>query len=78
MNETQRGYISYLLRLWQAEDNGELVWWASLESSQTGQRWVFANLDEALVFLRVQTSELSVNQEGSDNLSIKEECEGEK
>ncbi len=68
MKETQRGYISYLLRLWQAQDNGEAVWRASLESSQTGQRWVFANLDEALAFLRMQTSELSADLGGCENL----------
>ena len=69
MNETQRGYVSYLLRLWQAQDNGDWVWRASLESSQTGQRWVFANLDEALAFVRSQTTELS-NFEETDDTKI--------
>ncbi|MEJ2750952.1 MAG: hypothetical protein P8183_24050 [Anaerolineae bacterium] len=78
MNETHRGYVSYLLRLWQAEDNGESVWRASLESSQTGQRWAFANLDEALAFLRAQTSELSVNQGGCENLSGRKKDGGRK
>ena len=61
MNETQRGYISYLLRLWQAQDNGDWVWRASLESPQSGQRWVFATLDDALAFVRTQTSELAAD-----------------
>lgn len=68
MNETQRGYVSYLLRMWQAQDNGDWVWRASLESPQTGQRWVFANLDEALAFVRRQSSELSAGRGDCENL----------
>lgn len=68
MNETQRGYASYLLRLWQAQDNGGWVWRSSLECSQTGQRWVFANLDEVLPFLRTRASTLSADQEGHETL----------
>lgn len=68
MNETQRGYVSYLLRLWQAQDNGDWVWRATLECSQTGQRWAFANLDELLAFLRAQTSEVSVGQGNHEEL----------
>ena len=67
MNETQRGYVSYLLRLWQARDNGEWVWQASLESPQSGQRWVFANLDAVLAFVRAQTTDLSADLEGRKN-----------
>jgi len=37
--------VSFLLRLWQVEANGYLVWRVSLESSQTGDRWGFANVD---------------------------------
>lgn len=68
MNETQRGYISYLLRLWQAQDNGDWVWRATLECSQTGQRWAFADLNEVLTFLQVQTSDISVDREACENL----------
>lgn len=67
MNETHRGYVSYLLRLWQADHNGEAIWRASLECAQTGQRWVFANLDDALAFLQTQMSALSVDQRGREN-----------
>ncbi len=68
MNETQRGYVSYLLRLWQAQDNGDWVWRATLECSQTGRRWAFTNLDGVLTFLRAQTSELSVDQGNREEL----------
>ncbi|MCA9927826.1 MAG: hypothetical protein KC419_05100 [Anaerolineales bacterium] len=62
MKKTENGYASYLLRLWQADDNGEMLWRVSLESSQTGQKWVFANLDELMAFLRKQTFERTKGQ----------------
>ena len=43
MGEARRGYLSYLLRLWQADADGELVWRASLESPHTGERLGFAD-----------------------------------
>jgi hypothetical protein len=52
----KRRYTSYLLRLWSVGDKGDLVWWASLESSRTGERWGFASLDELFAFLRQQTA----------------------
>jgi hypothetical protein len=62
MNEIHRGYVSYLLRLWQAQNNGEWIWQASLENPQSGQRRAFANLDDALAFIRLQTVGLSTDQ----------------
>jgi hypothetical protein len=38
MSTKRRRYLSYLLRLWQIESEGELVWRTSLESPQTGER----------------------------------------
>ena len=55
MNETHHGYVSYLLRLWQAQENGEWIWRASLESPQTSQQYLFATLDELWAFLYEQT-----------------------
>jgi hypothetical protein len=52
--------VSYLLRLWQTETEGQLVWRASLESPQTGERRGFRNLDALFAFLRQQSSEGSV------------------
>ena len=54
-------YLSYLLRLWQVNDDeaphgeGEVVWRASLESSHTGERKSFASLEDLFDFLREQT-----------------------
>ena len=44
MNREQQRYISYLLRLWQTESDDGLVWRASLESPQSGERVGFTSL----------------------------------
>ena len=56
MSEGRRRYVSYLLRLWQAEREGALTWRASLESARTGERWGFANLAELYAFLEQETA----------------------
>ena len=57
----QRGYLSYLLRLWQ-ESGGASdprgvapVWRASLESPQSDECQGFTGLDDLVAFLREQT-----------------------
>jgi hypothetical protein len=55
VSEPERRYISYLLRLWQIERQGQLVWQASLEDSRTGERQGFGNVDALLAFLRQMT-----------------------
>lgn len=52
MSEQERRYISYLLRLWQIEIQGQSVWQASLEDSRTGKRQGFVSVDALLTFLR--------------------------
>jgi hypothetical protein len=51
----ERRYSSYLLRLWWAEADGETSCRIALESTQDGARWVFANLDALLMFLKTPT-----------------------
>lgn len=48
-------YLSYLLRLWQTGSVGSKVWWASLESVQSGECLVFASLEVLFEYLRAQT-----------------------
>jgi hypothetical protein len=48
-------YLSYLLRLWQTDDQGQPVWRASLEYPGTRERQGFADLDELFKFLQTQT-----------------------
>lgn len=50
-----RRYLSYMLRLWQVQEDGELTWRASLESPQTGERRGFSNLAVLFAFLEEQT-----------------------
>ncbi|MBP7687300.1 MAG: hypothetical protein KA765_05310 [Thermoflexales bacterium] len=38
MPNVSRNYASYLLRLWQVEQAGQVVWRATLESIQTDER----------------------------------------
>lgn len=47
-------YQAYLLRLWQVEDGGQLVWRASLEDSHTGERQGFPGIDALIAFLGEQ------------------------
>jgi hypothetical protein len=50
-------YLSYLLRLWRVDGkDAEPVWRASIENARTGERMVFARLDDLFDFLREQTS----------------------
>ena len=46
-----RRYMSYLLRLWQTESDDGLVWRASLESPQTGERVGFPSLADLVTHL---------------------------
>ena len=64
MSGEKRRYTSYLLRLWPAEDKGDIVWRASLESSHTDERWGFASLDALFAFLRQQTAGTFDSREG--------------
>lgn len=55
MMTEQPGYLAYMLRLWRANDDGQPVWRASLESPHSGERHGFANLETLFVFLEEQT-----------------------
>lgn len=57
MNEImckQVDYLSYILRLWLARQDGETAWRASLQIVPTGHRLGFANLGELFDYLRQQ------------------------
>jgi len=45
------GYQSYLLRIWQVNAAGTLVWRASLEDPHPGERQVFENIEALIAFL---------------------------
>ncbi len=52
----QPDYKSYLLRLWQAQTAGGMVWRASLEEPHTGTRLGFSSLQRLHEFLLDQTT----------------------
>ncbi len=49
-------YQSFLLRLWRVKGTGPLAWRASLESTATGRRQGFADLEHLFAFLEAQTA----------------------
>ena len=51
INEEPDAYQAYLLRLWRVPCKGEWQWRASLESPRTGERQVFASLEQLFAFL---------------------------
>ena len=55
MSDEPHDYYSFLLRLWQTSRCGKVVWRASLESAQTGERCGFADLASLFAFLEEQT-----------------------
>jgi len=44
-------YQTYLLHLWRVRYQGKWQWRASIESRRTGERHVFAGLEQLLAFL---------------------------
>ena len=73
MSGEKRRYTSYLLRLWPAEDRGDLVWRASLEDSHTDERWGFSSLDALFAFLRQQTTGTLDSCEGAGEARMQNE-----
>ena len=61
MSGERRRYVSYLLRLWQTQREGVLVWRASLESPTTGEREGFAGLADLYAFLEQETAPVGEN-----------------
>ena len=43
-------YYSFLIRLWASENNANSTWHISLESSETGEKFIFAHLDDLMNF----------------------------
>jgi hypothetical protein len=52
VEQGERRYISYLLRLWQTSDGTTSIWRASLEDPRSGKRRGFAGLEQLCAFLR--------------------------
>ena len=57
MKKESVNYRSYLLRMWQVEQNGEPAWRASLEEAESGKRRAFPDLDALFSYLHAETAE---------------------
>lgn len=56
-------YLSYLLRLWQEQVDGQPCWRASLESVQSGEQIAFASWEQVVDFLvQEQRKEEAINR----------------
>ena len=53
-----RRYESFLLRLWESDEAGQLIWRASLESTDTGERHGFADLASLFAYLETVSQTL--------------------
>ncbi len=51
MSEEPDAYQTYLLHLWRVPYQGHWQWRASIESPRTGERQVFASLEQAFAYL---------------------------
>jgi hypothetical protein len=54
--EEQSDYLSYLLRLWLVNEDGNPVWRASLKSARTGRELGFQRLEDLFEYLQTQTA----------------------
>ena len=52
MHERKRGYVAYMLRLWQVRSGEEWSWRFSLEHARTGARKGFTSLEELCAYLQ--------------------------
>ena len=54
MATERKGYLAYLVRLWQVDQQGGTIWRAHLEDAHTGESRGFISLEELFDFLRQQ------------------------
>jgi hypothetical protein len=63
IDEKEKKYLSYLLRVWLVRVSGKSVWRGSLEDPFTGERRGFANLRELFIYL---TTRIGENDQDTD------------
>jgi hypothetical protein len=51
MSDEPDAYQTYLLHLWRAKSHGKWQWRASIETPHTGERHVFASLEQLFAYL---------------------------
>lgn len=68
MEETQ--YISYLLRLWPVKTEVGMTWRASLESSLSGDRTGFADLETLFLFIEQSLQNINFNEPAQNEKDV--------
>lgn len=63
MNVEEKGYRSFLLRLWLVKQNEEISWRATLENPHTGQQHCFSSPDALNEFLRQLRQDLEIEMD---------------
>ena len=76
MGEKERRYIAYLVRLWQIERKGQLVWQASLEDARTSKRQGFTSVEALFDFLHRQMDSATATNGARDEVDEPEEVKG--
>jgi hypothetical protein len=69
IDDMESKYYSFLVRLWESENDGDSTWRISLESSESGEMQYFTSLGELLNFfenLMRANSVSSGSTEGAD------------
>lgn len=63
MEPEKAAYRSFLLRLWQVEQNGDWIWRCSLEEAGTSRHQKFVDLDALFSYLNAETGKAPLTQE---------------
>ena len=73
MASKQNDYASYLLRLWKVEEDGQVIWRASLEDTRKADRRNFSSLAALIAFLQAEFGPAAC--QGSDTRGRKDETD---
>ena len=63
MDSPRRGYVAYLLRLWEVQEREDTLWRASLERPTGGERRGFRGLAELFIFLECEICQRSQDRQ---------------
>ena len=61
----ETAYLSYLLRVWQVEENGRFTWHGSLEKTGNRREFYFTNPDDLFAFLHTQMQKIEDSQDNA-------------
>ena len=63
--KNKAAYLSYLLRVWQVEENGRFIWHGSLEKTGGRRELYFIGPDDLFTFLHTQMQKIEDSQNGT-------------